>query len=325
MATATTTATVILGGIVAASVIANVYLYQKSVSLEDAVARLQTTNKELSDSLASVRGSQTPEIGRGSRPLNTTGEIPLSTSQPPGRDENSNYNSGLTSNSITAVAVKAVPVIDGFFESVRYQGTVMDITVDIRSGGNGLVLVDTEIPTGVDFQTSARTAVKVAQKAAGADLSSKDVVFSIRSKGNSTSSDLQAVDGSSAGAAMTALLIIELQGGPMASNRIKQDVVMTRTINSDGTVGPVGGIPEKAIAAGEYGAKVFLVPADQAFYTEQVCQKRQEGPIIYQTCQSQQRPLSEYTEKNYGMKVIEVKDIDEALTHILSSRQQSVS
>jgi len=35
---------------------------------------------------------------------------------------------------------------------------------------------------------------------------------------------------------------------------------MTGTINSDGTIGPVGGVPEKAQAAGQYHAKIFLVP-----------------------------------------------------------------
>lgn len=44
----------------------------------------------------------------------------------------------------------------------------MDITVDIWDGGKGLVLVNTEVPTGVDFQTSARTAVKIAQLITGA-------------------------------------------------------------------------------------------------------------------------------------------------------------
>jgi uncharacterized protein len=215
---------------------------------------------------------------------------------------------------------------DGFFESVQYLGMVMDITVDIRDGGNGLVLVNTEVPTGVDFQTSARTAVKVAQSIAGvADLNKKDVIFSIKLKGNNTttSNDLQAVDGPSAGAAMTVLLAAELSTAANDNNnsnstRLKQNVVMTGTINPDGTIGPVGGVPEKAIAAGQYGAKIFLVPAGQAIYNEQTCEKKQEGPFVYQTCRSQEKPLSDYTERNYGMKVIEVKNIKEALAYFQS-------
>lgn len=93
---------------------------------------------------------------------------------------------------------------------------------------------------------------------------------------------------------------------------------MTGTINSDGTIGPVSGVPEKAQAAGQYHAKIFLVPKGQGVYTEQVCQKRQQGPIIYQTCQSQQKPLSDYTENNYNMKVIEVSSVREALAYFQS-------
>lgn len=303
--------TIVLGILIVASVAANAYFYQKTTSLENAVSQLQETNRELTNSLANSNKSSTTV---DSSPA-ITGELP-SLSGPQQQGSKSSLKG--TSQSITAVAVKAVPVTDGFFQTVQYQGTVMDITVDIRDG-RGLVLVNTETPTGVDFQTSARTAVKVAQSMTGAVLSDKDVIFSIKSKGgNSTSSDLQAVDGPSAGAAMTVLLAIELGVTGNDNAGLKQDVVMTGTINPDGTIGPVGGVPEKAIAAGQYGAKTFLVPAGQAVYSEQTCEKKQEGPFVYQTCRSQEKPLSDYTEKNYGMKVVEVKNIKDALAYFQS-------
>jgi uncharacterized protein len=314
---------IVLGVIIAASVIANVYLYQKSTSLEGEISQLHAANKDLTNIIARNNQTSTMPPPTGSIQPAITGTLPTSpnTNQSNG---NNNYESPLnyTSQSITAVAVRAVPVTDGFFESMQYQGTTMEIGVDIRDGGKGLVLVNTEIPTGVDFQTSARTAVKVAQSMTGADLSNKDVIFSITATGNSTSSDLQAVDGPSAGAAMTVLLAAELGShqptDKNSSTGLKRSVVMTGTVNPDGTIGPVGGVPEKAMAAGQYGAKVFLVPPGQNVYTEQNCQKRQEGPVIYQSCQSQQKPLSDYTEKNYAMKVIEVKDIKEALAYFQS-------
>ncbi len=77
----------------------------------------------------------------------------------------------------------------------------------------------------------------------------------------------------------------------------------------------MGAVPEKAQAAGKYGAKIFLVPAGQAIYEEQSCQEKQQGPILYRTCQSERKPLSDYTEKNLGMKVLEVKDIGQALEY----------
>ena len=327
--------TIILGAIIAVSIIANVYLYQKSTSLENTILHLQLTNNELSNSLANAKNNNNQTlttIKTGSPPTTMGGSAttpsPLANEQQSrGENNKNNFSLNYTSQSITAVAVKAVPMTDGFFESVQYLGTVMDITVDIRDGGKGLVLVNTEVPTGVDFQTSARTAVKVAQSMTGVtDLNKKDVIFSIKSNGNNnttTSNDLQAVDGPSAGAAMTVLLAAELSAAASDNNNnnsttLKQNVVMTGTINPDGTIGAVGGVPEKAIAAGQYGAKIFLVPADQAIYNEQTCEKKQEGPFVYQTCRSQEKPLSDYTERNYGMKVIEVKNIKEALAYFQS-------
>ncbi|MCL4533850.1 MAG: hypothetical protein M1370_01645 [Bacteroidetes bacterium] len=65
-----------------------------------------------------------------------------------------------------------------------------------------------------------------------------------------------AVDGPSAGAMMTVATMAALLG-----HSVNPDVVMTGTINPDGTIGPVGGIPQKIDGAAEKGKKVVLVPA----------------------------------------------------------------
>ena len=218
--------------------------------------------------------------------------------------------SGENIASISAVAVRPVIASDGFFETTRYQGSVLKITVETR-GGTGLVLVNTAIPSGVDFQTSARTAVMIAQNVTGVDLSKKDVIFSI-SAGNNQ--DLQAVDGGSAGGAMTVLLVSDLLGKP-----INNQVLMTGTIQSDGTIGPIGAVGEKADAAGQYGAKIFLVPQGQAVIPVQTCSQKTEGPFVYQTCTTEQKPLSPMMESKYGMKVIEVTTIQDALKYFNSS------
>lgn len=295
--------TIILGVVIAASVIANVYLYQRSAALDGIVAQLRQENGLLAGRTSNQTAQEitsTPPADTPSLPLSNVTGAPL-------------LSANVTSQSITAVAVSAVPESDGFFQTVRYEGTVMDIAVDIHDGGRGLVLVDTEVPTGVDFQTSAKTAVKVAQSLTGVQLGNKDVIFSIKSKGyNSTAADLQAVDGPSAGAAMTVLLATELRS---PNSELNQTVVMTGIIEQDGTIGKVGGVPEKALAAGQYGAKLFLVPAGQATYSEQACDERQEGPFVYRTCKSQEKPLSAYTEEKFGMQVIEVPDIKSALEY----------
>jgi uncharacterized protein len=208
--------------------------------------------------------------------------------------------------SISAVAVSPVVQSDGFFETTTYVGTVLKITVEIRDG-TGLVLVNTAIPTGVDFQTSARTAVMIAQQYTNFDLSKKDVIFSISFRNQQ---ELQAVDGGSAGGAMTVLLISDISGKPINSK-----VLMTGTIQEDGSIGKIGGVAEKADAAGKYGAKIFLVPAGQAVTQVQSCSERTEGAFTYRSCTSQDVSLSDLTEKEFGMKVIEINNIKDALSY----------
>lgn len=213
-------------------------------------------------------------------------------------------SSGANIDSISAVAVTPIIESNGFFETTKYQGSILKITVEIRDG-TGLVLVNTAIPSGVDFQTSARTAVAVAQNVTNVDLSKKDVIFSI-STGNNQ--DLKAVDGGSAGGAMTVLLASDLLG-----KSINNQVLMTGTIQPDGTIGPIGAVDEKADAAGQFGAKIFLVPQGQDIIPVQTCSQKTEGPFVYQTCTTEQTPLSPMMESKYGMKVVEVDTIQDAL------------
>jgi uncharacterized protein len=211
-----------------------------------------------------------------------------------------------SSKTITAVAVRPILISDGFFRDVRYEGTTLSIQVDIREG-TGLILVNTAIPTGVDFQTSAKTAVKVAQKYTSVDLSERDIIFSISAKSDE---ELQAVDGPSAGMAMTVLLVLELQ-----NKEISDTVLLTGTIREDGSMGPVGGIVEKAEAAGKHGAKTLIVPKGLAIAYVQECQESREGPFLYRSCKSEAKPLSPIMEEKYGMKVVEASDLSTVLQH----------
>ena len=72
------------------------------------------------------------------------------------------------------------------------------------------------------------------------------------------------VGGPSAGLAFTLEVIDTLTPGDLTGGR---KVAVTGTISSDGTVGEVGGVPQKTAAVRKAGAKYFLVPAaeyDQA-------------------------------------------------------------
>ncbi|MGU3431481.1 PDZ domain-containing protein [Actinomycetes bacterium M1A6_2h] len=71
--------------------------------------------------------------------------------------------------------------------------------------------------------------------------------------------NLADIGGPSAGLMFTLAVIDKLSPGELSGGRF---VAGTGTITSDGTVGPIGGIPYKLIAAREAGATTFLVPAD---------------------------------------------------------------
>jgi len=65
-------------------------------------------------------------------------------------------------------------------------------------------------------------------------------------------------DGPSAGAAMAVGFLAVFRG-----DRIIRGVAMTGTIEPDGRIGPVGGIPDKVRAAKREGYRLVLVPAGQ--------------------------------------------------------------
>lgn len=69
------------------------------------------------------------------------------------------------------------------------------------------------------------------------------------------------VGGPSAGLSFTLVLLDLLTPGELTGGRV---VAATGTIDVEGTVGPIGGIEQKAAAARRDGIDVFLVPADTA-------------------------------------------------------------
>jgi Lon-like protease len=74
------------------------------------------------------------------------------------------------------------------------------------------------------------------------------------------------VGGPSAGLMLALAIVDKLSPGELNGG---QFVAGTGEINSDGVVGPIGGIPFKMAAASEAGATVFLVPADNCLEAKQ--------------------------------------------------------
>lgn len=194
-----------------------------------------------------------------------------------------------------------------------YVGVISTITVTVQNNGSGRVFVDTLPLTQVDMQGSARLAVKVASALVKNDVNSDidpstyDYFFVVRT-------DSPIIGGPSAGAIMTVATISLLQGWEL-NNR----TVMTGMINPDGSIGPIGGIPQKIDAAHSVGATHFLIPYGQGTYTEYVQSIERINGWERIVTTPVTRKISEYA-KQYNMLVTEVADINEALENFTGYR-----
>ncbi|MEM4261758.1 MAG: S16 family serine protease [Candidatus Diapherotrites archaeon] len=166
------------------------------------------------------------------------------------------------------------------------QGLVATLHLEIEKG-QGKIWTNVSPLVGTSTQNAEITAVNVAKKYFK-DVDNYDYKFSIKSSAS-------VVDGPSAGAAM-ALLVISM----LTDKELPKNVSISGTITQNGQIGPVGGIYEKAKEASKTGIKLFMIPKGEAIQT-----KKDNGIGSVN--------LIEYAPKEWGMKVVEVKNIDEAL------------
>lgn len=192
-----------------------------------------------------------------------------------------------------------------------YVGVISTITVTVQNNGSGRVFVDTSPLTQVDMQGSARLAVKVASALIENDENSNvdplmyDYFFVVRT-------DAPIIGGPSAGATMTVATIALLENW-----EINEQTIMTGMINPDGSIGPIGGIPQKIDAAYYVGAKRFLIPSGQGTYTEMVTTT--SGWIT--TTTPVVKKVTDYvTSKGYDIEVVEVTEINQAVENFTGYR-----
>ena len=153
--------------------------------------------------------------------------------------------------------------------------------------GDGRVFVDTFPLTEIDTQGSVRLAAEAAASLIGEDLSKLDLYVVIRS-------DSAVIGGPSAGGVLSVAILASL-----LNRTVDPSVVMTGTINPDGTIGPIGGVLQKAEAAHSVGARDFLIPRGQSMATE--------SPSSTKTVN-----VAEYALTNWNLTVTEVDDLREA-------------
>jgi len=184
--------------------------------------------------------------------------------------------------------------------SGQLVGVVTDFVITVAPG-SGHVYVETWPLAEVDMQASARLAAQIAGKVTGKNMSRYDVFIQIKA-------NAPIIGGPSAGGTMTVGIIAALEGW-----KLNPDVMMTGMINPDGTIGPVGGILEKAAAAHEAGVKLFLIPEGQRIQYVQQTQKKEVGGVIEIKSQTQRVDVVKYAKDRWGLRVIPVKDIYQAV------------
>jgi len=205
------------------------------------------------------------------------------------------------------VNIVAVKTVSESFFTVRYEGLVLKCTVELHAG-SGRILVNTMPRIGIDLQTSAQTAVNVAERLTEKSLSNTDVIITVESK-----EEVYVVDGPSAGAAITIAVIAAIKG-----ERLSNRVFITGTIMPDGSIGRVGGIAEKVEAAAAEGGIIFLVPKGQSTITIYKRVERHVPPFTFITLEPIQLSLEEYlSQKGYDMKVYEVSNVIEAYKYFM--------
>ena len=207
----------------------------------------------------------------------------------------------LGSSEVNLVAVRST--------SQGLEGVVLKCEVKLLPG-TGRVLVDTEPRIGIDLQASARTAVDIAEKFTGHELSDVDVVVRVVSE----EEGIEVVDGPSAGAAIAAAVISAIRG-----ERLNDTVYATGTINPDGSVGWVGGVLEKALAAAQHGATLFIVPKGQRVVQAWRVVEEVVGPFVIKRYEPVYVDVQDFLEsRGFDVEVVEASNIVDVYAYLAS-------
>ena len=178
--------------------------------------------------------------------------------------------------------------------------------------GTGRIFLDSFPLTKIDTQISTRYANEIACDYLDMDCSHYDFFYTIRA-------DSAIVGGPSASGSLTILTIAALK-----NLHLRNDTVMTGTINSGGSIGPVGGIVKKSTAAQKAGFERVLIPI-LSFNIEEMNKTRINLSLSYNNITNDtiinisrvnvtdKEPTLE--EANLSIEVIKVSNVEEALAY----------
>ncbi|MFM8531670.1 MAG: S16 family serine protease, partial [Ilumatobacteraceae bacterium] len=158
-----------------------------------------------------------------------------------------------TSDPATTEPTKASSVVirPMYYNQADGKGGLAEFAMSLAESSDGALRVefseDEVIGMGDQYRASVWNAVTVATLLTGSPL-----------KGTFRAEVRGYIDGPSAGMLTTVAVLALLRG-----DSLDPTVTMTGTVNPDGTVGPVGGIPEKITGLAEQGIKTVLIPTGQ--------------------------------------------------------------
>lgn len=190
-------------------------------------------------------------------------------------------------------------------------GGTADAYLEVKYG-TGRIFLDSFPLTKIDTQISTRYANEIACDYLDMDCSHYDFFYTIRA-------DSAIVGGPSASGSLTILTIAAL-----TNLKLRNDTVMTGTINSGGSIGPVGGIVKKAMAAEKAGFKRVLIPV-LSFNLEKINDTMLNLSVYYSNVSNNtifnisrvnvtdNEPSLE--EANLSVEVIKISNVEEALTY----------
>ena len=180
-------------------------------------------------------------------------------------------------------------------------GVFAEVGVAAKPGTGKIFISLNNVLSTSDVGQSARMAVLLASNYTGIDEDKTDFFFEL-------SADATLLEGPSAGAAFAVAAVAAL-----SERSVNPDVMMTGTINHDGTIGPAGKILLKAKAAKEGGATMLLVPVglstDVNYTSDEICRVWGTTEYCFPEIKTEVVDISEIS----GISVVEVSNLDEAL------------
>ncbi len=172
---------------------------------------------------------------------------------------------------------------------VGNSGSLVNVTMNLGPG-NGNIYTSIYPRIGTMTQDSIETAIKYAENISNSDQNCNLYI----TFGSPNTEGL--IDGPSAGAALTTMTYAML-----TNQHMRQDTIITGTIDESGNVGQVGGVYEKVKGAAENGAKYFITPP-QTVYDMILLKKLEE---------------------QYGIKVLQTESEEEVIGFMLHNENIS--